>query len=762
MAAVTTAAGSDAQAPVSQSPVVAKVIQSPRISACLIAKNEEAFLCACLESLAGEVDEIVVVDTGSTDRTVEIATAAGAKVVHEEWKNDFSVARNRALDEATGDWVLVVDADERLASGQAGRLRELVSRAEAEGYDGYLVQIVNFPDNEEARTITHRVGLFRRRPEYRWEGKIHEQIGPAITRHGGRIVASDLKFDHYGYDPRVRKAKGKEARNTRMILQELRKNPGNPFMHYNLGQEHYGAGRFEEAVVHLRRAIWYAPVDKVPYGPTTVYRLVDSLARLGRWEEALRVCDQYEPILPDYTDLRFLDGVVSFHAGEYQRALASLLRAVGQGESPADKYDQVHAGAGSYKAWWYIGQLYERVRQDQKALAAYTGALQAEPRYLRALKSWLEAAFRVAAGNPEVVYDALLKNVDVGRIGDRGAEVVYTAFLNLRGWEHAARVLDWEVWKQKQFERLHREALILLAQGRAEEAAARLDEALGGGGVGGTWTGSNSAGASSEDPEGLRGLRAEWGVALVDGTLAALAAGHWATARDYLARLRDDGEKGAHADVLEYVLDQVSQDDDQPRQDKDKNNVTDLNLWLIGVLSEGDPLHEQAAWEILSRTVFLGLGRKAEATMGYLLRLGVGEAVIRRRLGEILFALNQPDLGVQFLLEAALQGEHTDESLALIALHASRKGFLTEAENVMRAVVQARPNDPVAVVRLAQILLDQGKAEEAYKVVDEARRHQADSAILRSWLATHAKLTFAEASQTGTGSAGSYVTGRMG
>lgn len=715
--------------------------KKPRISACLIVKNEEAFLRGCLESLAGAVDEIVVVDTGSTDRTVQIAEAAGAKVVHEQWQDDFSAARNRALDEATGDWALVVDADERLESGQVERLRALVAQAEVDGYEGYMVQIVNFPDNEEARTITHRVGLFRRRPEYRWEGKIHEQIGPAITRRGGRIVPSDLKFDHYGYDPAVRKARGKEARNTSMILRQLRQDPGNPFMRYNLGQEHYGAGRFEEAVVQLRRAVWLAPVDKVPYGPTAVYRLVDSLARLGRWEEAFRVCDQYEPILPDYTDLRFLDGVVAFHAGEYQRALESLLRAVGKGETPADKYDQVHTGSGSYKAWWYIGQLYERVRQDAKALAAYTGALQADPRYLPALKSWLEVAFRMAGGNPQVVYDGLISNVDVERVGGKGAEVIYTAFLNLRGWEQAARVLEWEVWQGRPFERLHREALILLAQGKVGAAAQKLGEALKSGGETG-----GSRGRGEEE-------RAERGVALVDAVLAALAAGEGQleSAGDYLSQLRQDEDRAAHADVLEYVLDQMQ----RARQGAEEGggqghgqgggqgiglgegDVADLTSWRIGALNESDPVHEQAAWEVLARTVFLGLGQETEATVGYLLRLGVSEAVIQRRLGEILFALNQPDLGVQFLLEAALQGEHTDESLALIALHAARKGFLAEAEGVMRAVVQARPNDPVVVVRLAQILLDQGKTDEARQEVEAAQRTCGDSAILRSWLKTH-------------------------
>ena len=101
---------------------------SPRITLCLIARDEEAMLPACLESVRGAVDEIVLVDTGSRDRTVEIARAAGAKVVEQAWRDDFSAPRNEALRLATGQWVLQLDADERLAPGAGERLRVEVGR----------------------------------------------------------------------------------------------------------------------------------------------------------------------------------------------------------------------------------------------------------------------------------------------------------------------------------------------------------------------------------------------------------------------------------------------------------------------------------------------------------------------------------------------------------------------------------------------------------------------------------------------------------
>ena len=87
----------------------------PKLSLCMIVKNEEKFLAGCLESVKNIVDEIIIVDTGSTDKTIEIANSYNAKVYHFEWKNDFSLARNESIKHATGDWILILDADERLA-----------------------------------------------------------------------------------------------------------------------------------------------------------------------------------------------------------------------------------------------------------------------------------------------------------------------------------------------------------------------------------------------------------------------------------------------------------------------------------------------------------------------------------------------------------------------------------------------------------------------------------------------------------------------
>ena len=145
------------------------------------------------------VDELIVVDTGSTDRTVEIAESFGAKVVHFPWNGSFADARNVSIDHATGDWVMYLDADEHLADGAAAELRSLLGKTWREAF--YLLE-TNFTGADDAGTAVQHPAMrvFRNRPEYRFEGRIHEQK----TRHmptylPERFETTDVALTHYGY-----------------------------------------------------------------------------------------------------------------------------------------------------------------------------------------------------------------------------------------------------------------------------------------------------------------------------------------------------------------------------------------------------------------------------------------------------------------------------------------------------------------------------------------------------------------------------------
>lgn len=193
------------------------------VSAALIARNEELSLPRCLASLTGQVDEIIVVDTGSTDRTVEIANEAGATVSHFEWCDDFSAARNHALAMVNSDWILSIDADEELV----GNVRECLSG------DIVRLAIVDIPTFSKVAAPR----LFRIKPGIHWTSPIHEYM---VT--SGELRDCPARLNHYGY---TEKAKPEKLARNIAILE--RADP-NPHILFHLARELLLAGRYEDAL----------------------------------------------------------------------------------------------------------------------------------------------------------------------------------------------------------------------------------------------------------------------------------------------------------------------------------------------------------------------------------------------------------------------------------------------------------------------------------------------------------------------------------
>ena len=159
-----------------------------KLSLCMIVKDEEEMLPRCLAAVAPAVDEIVIVDTGSTDRTIEIARAHNATVIEKPWTGSFSEARNASFDAATGDWIIYLDADEVLVADDVQRLKALTGRTWREAF--YVVETSYTGELGDGAAMTNNaLRVFRNRPNYRFEGRLHEQIAhnlPAVRRRPGR------------------------------------------------------------------------------------------------------------------------------------------------------------------------------------------------------------------------------------------------------------------------------------------------------------------------------------------------------------------------------------------------------------------------------------------------------------------------------------------------------------------------------------------------------------------------------------------------
>ncbi|HOI28377.1 MAG TPA: glycosyltransferase family 2 protein [Melioribacteraceae bacterium] len=188
-----------------------------KLTLSMIVKNEEKYLEGCLQSVTGIVDEIVIVDTGSADRTIEVAKKFGASVFHFKWVNDFSAARNFALSKSNGDWILYLDADERLMPESRNELLDIIKSSGRSGYNC----IVKSLDSENGRDnqMTY-VRLFKNSGEIRFKGSVHEQILPSLLDCDYRILDSSILIEHIGYNICLEGKRDKALRNLELLLKE--------------------------------------------------------------------------------------------------------------------------------------------------------------------------------------------------------------------------------------------------------------------------------------------------------------------------------------------------------------------------------------------------------------------------------------------------------------------------------------------------------------------------------------------------------------
>ena len=192
-----------------------------KLTLSMIVKNEAANLRECLESVNGVVDEIVIVDTGSTDNTLKIAEEFGASIYHFEWINDFSAARNFALSKSTGDWILYLDADERLDSRSKQELSHLLSNQNLVGVN---CLINNVDEVTGTPKFMKYIRLFRNSENIRFSGKAHEQIEGSLLESGYSIVNSKIEITHLGYNVEKQELKKKAERNLSPLLEEYQEN----------------------------------------------------------------------------------------------------------------------------------------------------------------------------------------------------------------------------------------------------------------------------------------------------------------------------------------------------------------------------------------------------------------------------------------------------------------------------------------------------------------------------------------------------------
>jgi glycosyltransferase involved in cell wall biosynthesis/predicted O-methyltransferase YrrM len=342
-----------------------------KVSLTMIVRDEEANLPACLASAAGLFDEIIVVDTGSTDRTAEIARSFGARVFDFIWVDDFAAARNAALARATGDYAFWLDADDRIEPAQRDRLRALFDGLRTDDA-AYVVRCSCDADPRGGgATVVDHVRLFPVREGVRWTYRVHEQILPALRRDGVAVRWTDAVVRHVGYnDPALRNRK--LGRDRAILESELADRPDDPFVLFNLGAIALEADDPRAALGFLRRSLdRSAPTDSIT---RKLYALIARCHQLvGEPERALAVCGAGLAIDGDDAELWFRTAVLHRNAGDPAKAESCWRKVLTLGRP--ERFSSVDEGIYGHLTRRNLAALAEERRDHAEARAQWSAVL---------------------------------------------------------------------------------------------------------------------------------------------------------------------------------------------------------------------------------------------------------------------------------------------------------------------------------------------------------------------------------------------------
>ena len=351
-----------------------RLLVPPTISLCMIVKNEERFLEEGLRSVQGLVDEMIIIDTGSTDRTKEIAHTFTDKVYDYQWGDDFAAARNESLRSATKDWILILDADEVMDVNDHNNIKQALNNWDI---DGYRIVTYNY-NNDSSISGWHpasasplaksflgwypslKVRLFQRRPGILFAGQVHEMVDTSILARKGTISTLPVPVHHYGAQ------RGASTSYFELTQKKIAQHPDDAKAYYELGIQYKEQGKFAEAEAALTQSL---TLDPLPITPQLNLALVQQ--KQGQYDLAIYT---YESVLarsPAAAEAYFGLGYCYFQKQELEKALHYFQQAT--------IYNQVYVDA-----YINIGALYEKLGRYPDALVSLQKALAIAPRHPRA------------------------------------------------------------------------------------------------------------------------------------------------------------------------------------------------------------------------------------------------------------------------------------------------------------------------------------------------------------------------------------------
>ena len=427
-----------------------------RVSACVIVKNEAENLPRWLAGMRRVADEMIVVDTGSTDDTAAIAAAAGARVISFPWRDDFAAAKNFALDQARGRWIIFPDADEYFTEASLERIPQLLRQGDRDNsVGGYLCRLVNIDKDDGGRvsSVTTQVRIFRHLRQLRYQGSVHETL--AIPRGKKLLLVPDITIHHTGYSREI--VREKLQRNL-ALLEKNRKE----HKHQDDVQEklyymdiYYGLQEYEKAIACAKEIIEDRKATETMR--TRCYETWASACIEGHFP-----ADEIEASLnaaiaarPEEAEFLLMKGLWLYEQQDYLQAEALLRQGLALHEN-MQQVQQKRYQTGDIRevnlsllednaerllphTWWRLGSLAELQRKGEDALACYEAGLRLQPRHARMLQAYWRLI--CAAGIDDVDRIQILRRLyraeDVAWLAEQlsglGAGRVYLYFARAAG-----------------------------------------------------------------------------------------------------------------------------------------------------------------------------------------------------------------------------------------------------------------------------------------------------------------------------------------
>lgn len=344
-------------------------MENSTLSLCMIIKNEEKYIQKCIDSVFDIVDEIIIVDTGSTDSTLEIIKNYNVKLYKYTWNNNFSDARNYAIDQSSSDWILFLDADEVLDNSSKLKVMEFIKNTDLDGCHFLVHNYIS--ENMKDYTLHYALRLFKNNKGYYYKGKIHEQISNNNFEVINKFSNEDILLHHYGYTNEVLKIKDKRARNIPILIKSLEENPNDSFTLFNLGNEYLAKNDLKKAIEYYNLS--YINIDySKHYSLHLLYRLAVCHHTDSNYALSLKYIEDAEIHFNEIVDFIYLKGCVYYDSGKYTLAIDCFNRCIELGDNSAIKFIN---NCGSINPLLSLGDLYLELSDYKKALTNYNKAL---------------------------------------------------------------------------------------------------------------------------------------------------------------------------------------------------------------------------------------------------------------------------------------------------------------------------------------------------------------------------------------------------